>query len=80
MCPHPTEELPEEPHHTVPGQVNEHLAEHSDPEVLGDEIPVPADTVGNGWLLLGIFLLLTVGVLMLLIFASGGNAESSMIL
>lgn len=79
MSASPTEELPEEFRETLPEQVTEEPERH-EPEVLSDEQPAEIETVGNGWLLLGIFLLVTVGVLMLLIFASGGNADSSMIL
>ncbi len=48
-------------------------------EVLAEDLPQP-ELVGNAWLLLGILLLVAVGVLMLLIFASGGKADSSMML
>ncbi|GAB3230298.1 hypothetical protein GCM10027447_24560 [Glycomyces halotolerans] len=73
------EELPEEFRRTVPEQVTEEH-EHDEPEVLADQVPADVETVGNAWLLLGIFLLIGIGVLMLLIFASGGNADSSMML
>lgn len=75
MSASPTGELPEEFRDALPEQ-----PEHREPLVLAEEQPAPIATVGNGWLLLGIFLLVAVGVLMLLIFASGGNADSSMIL
>lgn len=79
MSASPTGELPEEFREALPEQITEQT-EHREPLVLADEQPAQIETVGNGWLLLGIFLLVAVGVLMLLIFASGGNADSSMIL
>lgn len=67
-------DLPEEFHQArgARGQDSEH-----------DEPPHPENQpefIGNAWLLLGILLLVAVAVLMLLIFASGGKADSSMML
>ncbi|GAB3646915.1 hypothetical protein [Glycomyces tarimensis] len=73
MCPSSTGGLPEEFRRTVA----ERAAAQRRSEARGE---APPETVGTGWLLVGIFLLVTVGVLMLLIFASGGNADSSMML
>ncbi|THV43532.1 hypothetical protein [Glycomyces buryatensis] len=73
------EELPEEFRETIPEQVTEEPS-REEPEILADAVPIQAEPIGNGWLLLGIILLVAVGVLMLLIFASGGNADSSMML
>ncbi|WP_026929153.1 hypothetical protein [Glycomyces tenuis] len=79
MYPRHDGELPEEFRQTLAEQVTQEPA-HEEPEVLSGETPAPLEPAGNGWLLLGIFLLVTIGVLMLLIFASGGNADSSMML
>ncbi len=79
MSPERNGELPESTRHPVA----EHAApepKHEEPEAPGGEMFVRAQPLSNGWLLLGIFLLVTIGVLMLLIFASGGNADSSMML
>ncbi|WP_199038238.1 hypothetical protein [Glycomyces salinus] len=76
MSASPTGELPEEFRDALPEQATD----QPESPALSDEQPAPIETVGNGWLLLGIFVLVAVGVVMLLIFASGGNADSSMIL
>ncbi|WP_100445993.1 hypothetical protein [Glycomyces xiaoerkulensis] len=55
-------------------------AEETPQAAESEPLPAEAETLGNGWLLLGMFLLMVIGVLMLLIFASGGNADSSMML
>ncbi|WP_156926002.1 hypothetical protein [Glycomyces arizonensis] len=72
-------ELPEEFRRTATEPVRSEPAPE-EPEAPSSEASLEAETLGNGWLLLGIFLLVTIGVLMLLIFASGGNANSSMML
>ena len=79
MSASPTEELPDEFRDSLLERVAEQ-PERREPEILSGQQPAQIATVGNGWLLLGIFLLVAVGVLMLLIFASGGNADSSMML
>jgi hypothetical protein len=79
MDPRHDGELPEEHRHALAERAVREPG-REDPEPSGDEPPAPLEPAGNGWLLLGIFLLVTIGVLMLLIFASGGNADSSMML
>ncbi|MEU6858605.1 hypothetical protein AB0B28_07010 [Glycomyces sp. NPDC046736] len=54
--------------------------DHDEPQVLAEQQPRLAGPAGTAWLLAGMLLLVAVGVLMLLIFASGGNANSSMML
>jgi hypothetical protein len=79
MRPERDGELPESTRHPVAGHAtSEPRPEESDPP--SGEASAQAQPLSNGWLLLGIFLLVTIGVLMLLIFASGGNADSSMML
>jgi len=79
MSPERDGELPESTRHPVAEPATpEPKPEESDPP--GGEASVQAQPLSNAWLLLGIFLLVTIGVLMLLIFASGGNADSSMML
>ncbi len=77
-------ELPEELHRTASGPVRPEPTSEEEPEMSSEETErveaAQVEPLSNGWLLLGIFLLLTIGVLMLLIFASGGNADSSMML
>lgn len=73
-------ELPEEFRRTATEEPVRSEPAPERPEAPGSEAALEAETLGNGWLLLGIFLLVTIGVLMLLIFASGGNANSSMML
>lgn len=73
------EELPEEFRHSLSEQLAQD-PERDEPRVLAEEQPRLAEPAGTGWLLIGIFLLVAVGVLMLLIFASGGNADASMML
>lgn len=71
-------ELPDEYHRTLAEQVRQEPV-YEEPEALADEAPAQIEPAGNGWLLLGIFLLVTIGVLMLLVFASGGDTNSSML-
>lgn len=76
------EELPEE----FPPFGNPVVAEEHDrkgPEraaTLGERRLREAEPDGTGWLLVGLLLTVGVGVLMLILFASGGNADESMML
>ena len=70
------EELPEEFRHSL---VEQEPA-HTEPQVLAEGQPRVAEPAGTGWLLIGILVMVAVGVLMLLIFASGGNADGSLML
>ncbi|GAA1674666.1 hypothetical protein GCM10009830_21390 [Glycomyces endophyticus] len=72
-------DLPEEFRHSFTEQAVQQ-PDHAEPQVLAEDQPRQPELAGNAWLLLGILLLVAVGVLMLLIFASGGNADSSMML
>lgn len=54
-------------------------ADHLETRLLAEEPPSP-EPAGTAWLLVGILAVVAVGVLMLLIFASGGNADASMML
>jgi cytochrome c-type biogenesis protein CcmH/NrfG len=73
------EELPEEFRVSLTEQVRQE-PEHNEPQVLADEQPRLSEPAGTGWLLVGILVVVAVGVLMLIIFASGGNADESMML
>lgn len=73
------EELPEEFREYLAEQVRQE-PEHAEPNLLADEQPRLAEPAGTGWLLVGILVVVAVGVLMLIIFASGGNADESMML
>lgn len=73
------EELPEEFRNTLAEQVRQE-PEHAEPQVLAEGQPRLSEPAGTGWLLAGILLVVAVGVLMLIIFASGGNADESMML
>ncbi|SDK69447.1 hypothetical protein SAMN05216298_1210 [Glycomyces sambucus] len=79
MSSYAASEIPEEFRHTLTEQAVQE-PEHAEPRGLAEEQPRQPELAGNAWLLLGILLLVAVGVLMLLIFASGGNADSSMML
>ncbi|NUQ88571.1 MULTISPECIES: hypothetical protein [Glycomyces] len=79
MSSYAASELPEEFRQTLTDPVKQD-SEHDEPQVLAEDQPRQPELAGNAWLLLGILLLVAVGVLMLLIFASGGNADSSMML
>jgi len=72
-------ELPEEFRLSLTEQLRQEPV-HAEPQVLADNQPRLAEPAGNGWLLAGMLLVVAVGVLMLLIFASGGNAEASLML
>jgi hypothetical protein len=48
--------------------------------LLAEEQPPSPEPAGTAWLLVGVLVVVAVGVLMLLIFASGGNADASMML
>lgn len=73
------EELPEEFRVSLAEQDRQE-PEHAEPKVLADGQPRQPELAGNGWLLAGILVVVAVGVLMLIIFASGGNADESMML
>lgn len=79
MNPSFSEELPEEFRLTIAEQVRQE-PEHSEPKVLAEEQPRLAEPAGNGWLFVGMLLVVAVGVLLLIIFASGGNADESLML
>ncbi|WP_030158038.1 hypothetical protein [Glycomyces sp. NRRL B-16210] len=79
MSPSAAEELPEEFRLSLTEQVTQD-PERDEPSVLAEDQPRLVEPAGTGWLLVGILLLVAVGVLMLLIFASGGNANESMML
>jgi hypothetical protein len=55
-------------------------ADHPETGLLAEEQPRTSEPAGTAWLLVGILVVVAVGVLMLLIFASGGNADASMML
>ncbi|HEX2144300.1 MAG TPA: hypothetical protein VHG10_07325 [Glycomyces sp.] len=79
MNPSAAEELPEEFSHSLPEQDPQgHV--HAESWLLAEVRPHLGEPAGTGWLLTGILVLVAVGVLMLLIFASGGNADESMML
>ncbi|MEU5154851.1 hypothetical protein [Glycomyces sp. NPDC021274] len=71
-------ELPEEFRRDLAEQAKQ-TAEHPEPHFLAEEQPRLAEPA-SGWLLIGMLLVVAVGVLLLLIFASGGNAEQSLML
>ncbi|MQM27207.1 hypothetical protein [Glycomyces albidus] len=77
MSSYAARDLPEEFRRAQGGRGQD--SEHDEP-ILAEDLPRQPEFVGNAWLLLGILLLVAVGVLMLLIFASGGKADSSMML
>jgi hypothetical protein len=55
-------------------------ADHLETRLLAEEQPPSSEPEGTAWLLVGILVVIAVGVLMLLIFASGGNGDASMML
>ncbi|THV31353.1 hypothetical protein [Glycomyces paridis] len=79
MSPSAAEELPEE-FRRSPSDRAVGAPARDEPTMLAEEQPRTAEPAGTGWLLIGMLLLVAVGVLMLLIFASGGNADESMML
>jgi hypothetical protein len=72
-------ELPEEFRRTLAEQVRQD-PEHAEPRVLAEEQPRLAEPASTGWLFIGMLLVVAVLVLLLLIFASGGNADQSLML
>ncbi|MFC4336532.1 hypothetical protein [Salininema proteolyticum] len=50
------------------------------PSVVGDEADAQSGAIGNTWVLFGVFVLVAIGVVLLLIFASSGDASESMLL
>jgi hypothetical protein len=72
-------ELPEEFRRTLAEQVRQD-PEHAEPRVLAEEQPRLAEPASTGWLFVGMLLVVAVLVLLLLIFASGGNADQSLML
>ncbi|MFC3494964.1 hypothetical protein [Glycomyces rhizosphaerae] len=79
MNPSAAEELPEEFRLTLAEQVRQE-PDHREPNVLAEEQPRLAEPAGNSWLFVGMMLVVAVGVLLLIIFASGGNADESLML
>ena len=74
------EELPEELRLSLAEQIAQR-PERAQPQSLPEDQARTAEPVGSGgWLLVGMLVVVAVGVLMLLIFASGGNAEQSLML
>lgn len=73
------EELPEEFRRSLAEQVRQD-PDHPEPQVLAEEQPRLAEPASTGWLFIGMLLVVAVGVLLLLIFASGGNADQSLML
>jgi hypothetical protein len=72
-------ELPEEFRRDLAEQARK-AVEHPEPQLLAEEQPRLAEPASTGWLFIGMLLVVAVGVLLLLIFASGGNAEQSLML
>ncbi|MBO3733557.1 hypothetical protein [Glycomyces niveus] len=72
-------ELPEEFRRTLAEQVRQD-PDHAEPRVLAEEQPRLAEPASTGWLFIGMLLVVAVLVLLLLIFASGGNADQSLML
>lgn len=72
-------ELPEEFRRTLAEQVRQD-PDHAEPRVLAEEQPRLAEPASTGWLFVGMLLVVAVLVLLLLIFASGGNADQSLML
>jgi hypothetical protein len=79
MNPSAAEEMPEEFRLSLTEQLRQE-PEHVEPKVLAEEQPRLAEPAGNGWLFVGMLLVVAVGVLLLIIFASGGNADESLML
>ncbi|MDA1359397.1 hypothetical protein O1R50_07185 [Glycomyces luteolus] len=73
------EELPEEFRRSLSEQTRQD-PDHAEPQVLAEEQPRLAEPASTGWLFIGMLLVVAVGVLLLLIFASGGNADESLML
>jgi hypothetical protein len=73
------EELPEEFRKALTEQARQDPA-HAEPKVLAEEQPRLAEPGSTGWLFFAMLLVVAVGVLLLLIFASGGNADESLML
>lgn len=72
-------ELPEEFRKSLAEQVRQD-PDHVEPRVLAEEQPRLAEPASTGWLFVGMLLVVALGVLLLLIFASGGNADQSLML
>ncbi|GAA2134054.1 hypothetical protein [Glycomyces algeriensis] len=72
-------ELPEEFRNSLSEQARQE-PDHPEPQVLAEEQPRLAEPASAGWLFVGMLLVVAVGVLLLLIFASGGNADQSLML
>jgi cytochrome c-type biogenesis protein CcmH/NrfG len=79
MNPSAAEEMPEEFRRSLAEQLRQE-PEHAEPKVLAEEQPRLAEPAGNGWLFVGMLVVVAVGVLLLIIFASGGNADESLML
>lgn len=73
------EELPEEFRRSLNEQARQD-PDHPEPKVLVEEQPRLAEPASTGWLFIGMLLVVAVAVLMLVIFASGGNADQSLML
>ncbi|MEV3934938.1 hypothetical protein AB0K52_02995 [Glycomyces sp. NPDC049804] len=70
-------ELPEEFRRTLAEPVRQD-PDHAEP--LAEEQPRLAEPASTGWLFIGMLLVVAGLVLLLLIFASGGNADQSLML
>ncbi|WP_156937706.1 hypothetical protein [Haloglycomyces albus] len=75
-------DLPEEFRDTLPLEERDSSGNPpvDQPSVMGDEADAQSGSVGNAWVLLGLFLLIGIGVVMLIVFASSGDASESMLL
>jgi len=72
-------DLPEEFRRSLSEQARQD-PDHLEPQILAEEQPRLAEPASPGWLFIGMLLVVAVGVLLLLIFASGGNADQSLML
>ncbi len=79
MNPSAAGELPEEFRLSLAEQISQE-PERDEPQVLADEQPRVTEPAGTGWLLVGMLVVVAIGVLLLIIFASGGNADESLML
>lgn len=73
------EELPEEFRRALAEPAKQEPA-HTEPKALAEEQPRLAQPASTGWLFIGMLLVVAIGVLLLVIFASGGNADESLML
>jgi hypothetical protein len=73
------EELPDEFRRSLSDQTKQEPA-HAEPKALAEEQPRLAEPASTGWLFIGMLLVVAIGVLLLVIFASGGNADESLML